>query len=164
MDQVRDFLNALRNDPKARELARDMKQPETAAETAECYVQLAQAMGYHLTGKDMLEGLKALEQEQQERTAKANSKVEKIALDDDDLDAVTGGYNASPAACAKTYKEGEWCWMTDSCARLVADYPNYGSSYEGIWEDGGIFAPLTVRRGSEEKIWEAMYGNSARRR
>ena len=157
MDQVRDFMNALRNDPKARELAKDMKQPETAAETAECYVQLAQAMGYHLTGKDMLEGLKALEQEQQERTAKADRKVGKIALADDDLDVVTGGYNAFPAACAKTYKEGEWCWMTDSCARLVADYPNYGFN-EDNWDDGAILAPFNVRRGSEDKIWEEMYG------
>ncbi len=151
MDQVQEFLDALHHDPRAKELAKEMKKPETEAETAESYVKLAQAMGYDITGKDILKTLLEMEQAQRALTDKANDAVVKIPLGDDALDHVFGGYNPYPIDCESTYTDGEWCWVSDSCKVIIMDY--------SVDEDDVLDIPDFEQNGSDMDIWKSLYGD-----
>lgn len=111
---VQKFLDAVRNDPKAKELIKSMPVPKNDAEAAEGYVKIAKELGFDLTADEILAGLKGMEQAQ-----KAQS--DKVSLDDVALEHVTGGVQMPD--CASTYEsDGEWCWFSDSCSYIISYY------------------------------------------
>ncbi len=121
MADIREFFKALEADPKAKAKLKGMQEPGTAEEAAEQYLAIAQDMGIAVSREDMTAFLKAKEQAQREKAAKAEEKV-KEALDEDALENVAGGQKIG--GCESTADIGEWCWFSDSCAVLINDY-NY---------------------------------------
>ena len=109
---VQKFLDALRNDPRAQELIKDMPVPKSDEEAVACYAKLAKDLGFDLTTDDIKSGLKAMENDR-----KAQS--DKVSLDADDLENVAGGANEG---CNDTHSDGEWCWFTDSCSYIITYY------------------------------------------
>ena len=114
---VQKFLDAVRNDPKAKELIKSMPVPKNDAEAAEGYVKIAKELGFDLTADEILAGLKGMEQAQ-----KAES--DKVSLDDVDLENVAGGKDER---CGSTFEPGEWCWFSDSCDYVISYYPSENS-------------------------------------
>ena len=109
---VQKFLDAIRKDPKAKELIKAMPAPKSDAEAVEGYVRLAKDLGFDLTIDEIKAGLKALEEGQK-------NESDKVALDVDDLENVAGGANDG---CDDTHVPGEWCWFTDSCSYIITYY------------------------------------------
>ena len=109
---VQKFLDMVRNDPKAKELAKALPAPKSDAEAVEGYVRLAKELGFDLTFDEIKAGLKDLEDGR-----KAAS--DKVSLDDADLESVAGGANEG---CEDTHTPGEWCWFTDSCSVIISYY------------------------------------------
>ena len=113
------FLETLRNDPKAKEIMKGMKKPENDGEIIENYLAIAEKTGFDLTREDIQEGVSSLMKEQQARTANTAEQVQKTAISDEALDNVAGGWDPN---CDQTYSPGEWCWFTDSCEYLITFY------------------------------------------
>ena len=115
---VQKFMDAVRNDPRVKELLKAMPAPKNDSEGLECYVKIARELGFDLTADEILAGLNGMEQAQ-----KAQS--EKIGLDDADLEHVAGGVKMPN--CASTYEsDGEWCWFSDSCSYVISYYDTEG--------------------------------------
>ena len=124
---VQKFLDALRNDPRAQELIKDMPVPKSDEEAVACYAKLAKDLGFDLTIDDIKAGLKAMENDR-----KAQS--DKVSLDADDLENVAGGANEG---CNDTHHDGEWCWFTDSCSYIITYY----APKDEVWEDEDFKKP-----------------------
>ena len=123
MNKVKEFLEAMQKDPKAREMAKSIDTPQNVEDIAAGYVQVAEAMGYSFTKDELVTGLVSLVKEQQEKTAKAEENV-KQALDDSALEMVAGGTpgDGTGDGCDETYVPGEWCWFNDSCDIIINGY------------------------------------------
>ena len=113
------FMEAVKRDPRAKELVRGIKKPENDEEMAESYLSIAGALGFSLTKAEITEGLHTAMQEQKASSEKAAKAIEKARLDEDVLDQVAGGKNEG---CDDTHTLGEWCWWTDSCFLIITDY------------------------------------------
>ena len=117
MDKINGFAAAVRTDPKANELIRSLPVPKSDAEAIQGYQQVAKALGFDMTGDDIVAALKVMEADQKAATAK-------VSLSDDALENVAGGYDGEEFGelCNSTFKKGEWCWFSDYCAYVINDY------------------------------------------
>ena len=122
MEEVKQFLQEISTDPKAKGLMKGMKEPENVREAAAVYHEVAEKLGYQLTKNDIKTILAFMEKNQKEQTAKTECSV-KQALDDSALDAVAGG-GENYDNCDSTAYEGEWCWFSDSCSLIINYYSN----------------------------------------
>ena len=123
MEKIRKLLDAVRTDPRAKELLGNLAAPKKVSDVVDGYAAAAKALGIDITKEEIHAGLKAIEDEQRASTAKA----EKEALSDASLDAVAGGENG---ACESTAQKGEWCWASDSCAVLINFYDGENDGIE----------------------------------
>jgi len=120
MEKIRDFMRALKTSPQAAELTRNMPAPRDDLEAIECYTYLAVHLGCDITKEEITEGLAALALEQQSQSAAAEREVGKTSIPEEALDHVAGGIASSK--CEETYEEGEWCWYSDCCDKMINIY------------------------------------------
>ena len=120
MDKFMKFLETVQNDPAAKEQLKDIQNPKSGLDVVEGYSKIAKALGYDLTKKDIAEGLQNFVKEQQARTAKAESEVEKAVLSEENLENIAGG--KFEGICASSYEPNEWCWFSDSCSVVINGY------------------------------------------
>ena len=120
MNELKEFLNALAANPKARDLLKEMKEPASMEEAAAMYADIAEKAGISVSKDTIREFLASKEKAQQEATARAAEAV-KESLTDADLDTVAGGEGPN-SGCASTFVPHEWCWFSDSCAYIINDY------------------------------------------
>ena len=147
-----------------------MKTPENEEETISAYLGLAEKLGYSLTAEEIRAGVKALAQEQRSKTEKAVSDMEKAPLDEETLEAVSGGEKGDyhPETCDSTFVEGEWCWLSESCSYLIDDVgPVPAESHrEGVPEGDitmdGLPQDLqnSLYNGNDDEIHDFIYGGS----
>ena len=102
-EKVRQLMEALHNDPKVRELAKDIKRPETDEEAAAAYSMIAKELGFDFTSDELLNSLKAMEENQRIRTNEADAEFNKATLSESDLEKVSGG--VGDPSCGSTYNE-----------------------------------------------------------
>ena len=119
MSEVKDFLKALNENPKAKELIKAAKEPANAEEAAALYADIAEKAGIAVSKETIAAFLKGKEENQQQATAKAEGAV-KAALNEDDLENVAGG--GKDERCDSTFDRGEWCWFSDSCSYVISYY------------------------------------------
>ena len=160
-EKIGKLMEALQQNPKAQELAKNMKKPESDEEAAEAYAGLAKDLGFDLSADDLLKVLETKEQEQRFRTKNAALAVEKASLTEGDLELVAGGKNEY---CDDTFTTGEWCWFNDSCSTLITVY----ELVEGIEGEPGVVSfnldtnpfvpPEVTQAASDEEIWNDIYG------
>ena len=139
MSEVKDFLKALSENPEAKKLMKEAKEPASLEEAAALYADIAAKTGISVAKETILEFLEKKEKVQQAESAKAEGTV-KQALDEEALDEVAGGsdYEKHNTACDTTYYKGEWCWFSDSCAVVISYY------------DDGVGAPISNAPWTEE--------------
>lgn len=148
MSEVKDFLKALNENPKAKELIKAAKEPANADEAAALYADIAEKAGICVSKETIQEFLKNKESRQQEVTAKAEGLV-KAALGEDDLESVAGG--VQDERCSSTFDRGEWCWFSDSCSYVISYYDDvsknqddYVDPFQGDVDDG--IDPVTMEK------------------
>ena len=120
MNDVKALLEALRTDPRAKELLEEVKEPAGIEEAAGLYLDLAEKLGINVSRESMISFLQAKEKYQQAQSAKAAETV-KEALEDRELDSVAGGYKEHNE-CSDTFQDGENCWFTDQCDIVFSHY------------------------------------------
>ena len=118
MEQVKEFLKALRADPRAKELLGETD-PETREEMLQLYAKAAEALGFSLTAEQIEEGINKLTEEMKEKTASAENNAKK--LDIDSLAHVAGGGGSD---CVFTYNPNENCDFEDHCDSVFRSYTN----------------------------------------
>lgn len=101
MSEVKEFIEKLGKDPKARELLKKKEKFTTEAEALNAYVDVAKELGYDITGDDLTAAIEALEQEQKNKTEGAASAI--TALPDDDLKEAAGGEADENGYCTKEF-------------------------------------------------------------
>ncbi len=118
MDQKEKFLEAILNDPKAKELARSKKAPKNDEESLKSYCEIAKELGFDLKKEEVLQVVVELAKKQRAKTAATAETVKKAELGEEDLEHVAGGTDP----CEDTYESGEWCWFSDSCSLVITGY------------------------------------------
>ena len=120
MDEMKDFLKKLCENPKAQELISQAKEPAGMEEAAAMYADIAEKAGISVSKDTLQQFLTTKEKAQQEATGKAEGAV-KQALGENDLESVAGG--SRDPRCQDTFEtEGEWCWFTDACDFVISYY------------------------------------------
>ena len=126
MDQVKEFLNRLREDPKAREMVSGKEAPKSIEEEVGNYLRAAESLGYHITGRELLETVRAMDKSQKALTGEAETAIGKAPLNEETLDAVAGGTEGKVVKdhneCEYTYTDYENCWFNDECNIIFTHY------------------------------------------
>ena len=109
------FLNTLGTNERAKELLNNRKKPENFEEQAKIYSEIAAELGEQITPEDFKAAASDL-----------------VALEDDDVEDVAGGYyyfdNGVFGTGAKIYNEcsndftDTSCWWDDACDIYVIHY------------------------------------------
>lgn len=144
MDEAREFLTALRSDPRAAELLGDKPQPASEEEELEAYVKIAGDLGFSLTAQQIVDGAKAMAEEQLAQTARA----EQLAAEDldlEELERVAGGYTIDYGGKIVEVKapEGYHCGQPDF------DYDEYWRMRKGCEQTKNYYCSTTF----EESEW-----------
>ena len=87
-EKVMELLNAIRTDPKAKELLKDAAQPRNEEEMIRLCAELALQLGFDVTEAEIREVVTAAAQARREKTA-----ADIQALPDDDVEKAVGGGN-----------------------------------------------------------------------
>ena len=128
MEQAREFLRALRTDPRAKELLSERQIPESDAEASEAYAEIAGKLGYALTAEQIAAEAESIAQELLAASAEAEDDARE--LDSQELEMVVGGdddpcKNHQHYSCSSTFEDGEWCWFSDACETIINKYAGY---------------------------------------
>ena len=100
-ESAKKFMDALKNDPKAKELLKDMPKPETKEAVMTAYIDLAGKLGITLSEEDV----KCFVEEEKDVAARSENAAKAIQeLPDDELDNVAGGWSGAEGNCDNTYK------------------------------------------------------------
>lgn len=111
MEKTAGLLNAIKNDPKAKELLKDVSEPRNEEDMIRLCAEIASKLGFDVSEADIRAGVAALAQERKDRTA---ADVEK--LPDSDVEQAAGGMlwddedapDGHEYNCALTYHSNEW--------------------------------------------------------
>ena len=124
------FLNTLGTNKRAKELLNNRKKPENFEEQAKIYSEIAAELGEQITPEDFMQATQELEARIKKKTEAAASDL--VALEDDDVEDVAGGYyyfdNGVFGTGAKIYNEcsndftDTSCWWDDACDIYVIHY------------------------------------------
>ncbi len=112
MDEVRKFIEALQNDPKAKELMDSIEVPVDDEKGIDVYLDLAKKLGFSFSREDILNWIQEKEKVCKARFEKAQASM-KEELDLEKMSMVAGGKGDD--SCEDTFNKGEWCWFNDSC-------------------------------------------------
>ena len=121
-EEVKKVFEALRADPKTKELIGACEAPETPEEVMEIYAQVAKKLGFDVTSEELGSYIKELEEGRKARTREDVREIQN--LDDEELDQVAGG-SKEHNSCEDTYRDKENCWYTDGCDNIWNIYDDY---------------------------------------
>ncbi len=121
MNEVNKLMDALQNDPGAREMAKNIPTPDDEEEAIALYIELGEKLGIKISREDLLSYQREMENAYQASEKEAEASMEK-SLNSRQLNMVAGGANPG---CKDTHKSGEWCWATDSCQIAVRFYDDW---------------------------------------
>ena len=124
-EELKSFLDALRADPKAEELIRNIPEPENSEGRIQAYAKIAKELGYDVSENDLTEYIAAKEKLLQEKTAAAAEAMQELASEE--LSQVAGGKDHSN--CKDTFKDKENCWVNDACDIINHHYKGYQCHY-----------------------------------
>ena len=128
MSKFNEFMEALEKAPNAEELMGGKGKPESDEEMIAAYVAAAEALGFDLAEQDVVEGIRAAEQERLAMTEQAQAGL--AELPDEELDKIAGGKqrdyckSTQNMNCKDTFEDYENCWNNDACDFLYHYYPN----------------------------------------
>ncbi len=121
MSEVKKFLEAVQNDPRAEELTKNISVPNDEEQEIALYVDLAKKMGFSVSREDLISYRQEIEKDFLARAKKAEASMEED-LNIKQLNMVAGG---AKDGCSDTHKSGEWCWYNDSCQIAVRYYDDW---------------------------------------
>ena len=117
MESVEKLLKELKMHPEAETLMKAYGKKDTLPEYAETILSVAQRLGIE-TQMDTEEIVSYLEEKESSIKAAADQTAEDIvALDDDDVKNVAGGFRKTRANCGKSHENTDECVFFDKCGR-----------------------------------------------
>ena len=128
IEKVQTFLNAIKTDPRAKELLEKTAKPMTGEDVLMVYVSVAKELGINVTEEELKDYLQKMVEQRKEKTGVQTKAVEKLA-DDELIGAAGGNHYYENDKCNDTYQSAENCWYNDGCDNTVNFYPNYKCSW-----------------------------------
>ncbi len=119
MNEVGKFMEALENDPKAKELSENIIMPVDEEKAIDLYFDLAKKLGFTFSREDLINWAQEKEKEYQVKSEKVEDDM-LDSLDLNQMDLVAGG--GKDERCWDTFRRGEWCWFVDSCKSIIKQY------------------------------------------
>ncbi len=119
MNEVQKFIEALQNDPRAKELMDSIGVPVDDEKGVDVYLDLAKKLGFSISREDLLSWKQEKEKECRAVSEKAEASMAE-ALDPEKMSMAAGG--KGDKACESTFNDGEWCWFSDSCKHAIIKY------------------------------------------
>ncbi len=120
MNEVGKFMEALRDDPRAKELMNSIDVPDEEEKGVDAYLELANKLGSSISREDLLSWKQEKEKECVSRFEKAEAGMME-AMDPEEMSMAAGGKRGYPV-CESTFHKGEWCWFTDACKHVINSY------------------------------------------
>ena len=146
IEKVKELLNAIRNNPKAKELLKGASEPKSEEDMIRLCSEIAPKLGFDVSETDIREAVAALAKERQAKTA---ADVEKLS--DDEVAQASGGdlwFNEDAPDgheydCVLTYHSKDWqishgysCDMVHLCPvdyyapdKIKKEYPKCTGNY-----------------------------------
>ncbi len=120
MDEVRKFMEAMQNDPRAKELMDSMDVPVDEEKAVDVYLDLAKKLGFSISREELISWVQEKEEECMSRSERAEADMAE-ELDSEKMSMVAGGKGREN--CFKSYL-GKWCWYSDNCTKVnfLRDY------------------------------------------
>ena len=118
IEKVQELLKAIKNDPKAQELLKNLPPVKSEEEKIASLIGVAKKLGYDLTKEDF----EAYAQAQKEKTDAQAEAVQTLA--DEDVAQASGGKREHDK-CFQTYKDRENCAFYDACDMAWRHYGGY---------------------------------------
>ncbi len=119
IEKAKELLEAVKTDPKAKELIQEAGIPRNDEEFFHLYAEIASRLGFDITEEEIRAGIIALIQERREKTA---ADIEKLS--DVEVEKAAGG-SKGHSECKDSYLNGENCRLTDGCDHVWQDYDGY---------------------------------------
>jgi len=133
------FLNTLGTNEQAKKLLKNRKKPENFEEQAKIYSEIAAELGEQITPKDFKLAVEEVEEQIRKKTEAAASDL--VALEDDQVEDVAGGFYyvvddctvASTSRvienqCANDFVDTS-CWWDDACTSWSTYYYDCSGSF-----------------------------------
>jgi hypothetical protein len=120
MDEIKKFFEELKKDENASKLFSG-KKPDTEEELIDCYIKVAEQLGYSITAEALKEEMDKTAAEIAKKNDSTIEGIKEVSVED--MDAVAGGrmlWN-----CEYTYKDEENCWSQDACDVIITSYYGY---------------------------------------
>ena len=122
IEKVKETLEKLMSDPKAKELFKGLEPPKSEEEKARKLIEAAKKLGYDLNAAELADYLKKAAADRKEKTDAQAQAIQK--LDDSELEKAAGGRDHD--TCQDTFKDKENCWRNDACdLNYITSYPDY---------------------------------------
>jgi hypothetical protein len=116
LENAKKFMEELDSNEKALEILKAHEQTDEEQEVA-VLASAARETGYDVSDEEMKELLTATKSHLVQAGDEAAAKV---ALSKEEIDKVAGGKDHD--CCVDTFKDGENCWVNDSCKKFVTNY------------------------------------------
>ena len=128
-EKVMELLDAIRTDPKAKEMLKGTAKPKSDEEMIRLCAELAPSLGFDVTEDEIRAGVEAIKQERMKKTA-----ADIQALSDEDAEKIAGGRedlfrtgedapDGHEMGCFATYHN--WRWSRDHDYWCTYDYYCY---------------------------------------
>ena len=121
IEKVKETLEKLMADPKAKELFKGLEPPKSEEEKALKIVEAAKKLGYDLEAADLAEYLQKAAADQKKKTEAQAEAIQ--MLDDSEVERAVGGLNHDN--CEDTFLDYENCWYDDGCDNIFQIYDEY---------------------------------------
>ncbi len=133
------FLNTLGTNERAKELLNNRKKPENFEEQAKIYSETAAELGEQITPEDFKLAVEEVEEQIRKNTEAAASDL--VALEDDQVEDIAGGYyyvvddctavstcKVIENQCANDFVDTS-CWWNDACTSWSTYYYDCSGSF-----------------------------------
>ncbi len=158
-DNVKKFLEYVKNNPEAKEKLKAFEKPEAEKEFFHQYIEAAKQMGFDITEEEFREYIRSQCADHTARTEAAAAKIQ--ALEDDELDPVAGGSGRDlcdsvlwlHASCQNTYEMFENCSSQDGCDGSFNKYGDYWC----LDNDYGLHCGRGVVSWLDIECWSEIY-------
>ena len=121
IEKVKELLEAIRNDPRAKEMLKNLPPIKNDGERIVSLLSAARELGYDLTEADLKDYAEAAAAARKKKT---DAQAEAIqTLDDSEVEKAVGG--SVHDNCDYTFEDFENCWKTDGCDKSLINYTDY---------------------------------------
>ena len=155
IEKVKELLKALKTDPKAKELLKDVLEPRSEEDMIRLCAEIAPKLGFDITADEIRAGVAALAQDRRDRTA---ADVHKLS--DEDVSQAEGGAlwhnedapDGHEYGCVVFYHGEEWQIQNGYSCNMNHLCPvEFGSTYGTLESHPNLCTSMYYQRPCENE-------------